>query len=103
MTKATIVVLGAGLVFGCGTPPHAVDGSLDCAQVERLVRKGRFADAQALVDAHRLSDPNIYWGLRLWEAKRLWLEGKHDECLREYQEFFQFYQAWQKQTTLKTP
>ena len=62
------------------------------------MREGRFDEVKRLINIQSKSDPLLYWANRLAGADQMWDEGKKEECLREYEEFFQFYEDWQKKS-----
>ena len=82
------------IATGCASPTVDVGHQKEpTAQVlQTLIRNGKFDEAKRLIDQSRETDPLVHWAHRLAEADEMWDSGKREECLREYEEFFRFYE-----------
>lgn len=76
------------------TTPETFTSGLD--QIRDLLEKGKFEEVKRLMDSQRNSDPYIHWATRLKEADEMYQKGNIEQWKKEYQEFFKFYEEWEK-------
>ena len=90
------IIILALLVVGTGCAPPTVDvghqNEPTAEVLQTLLRSGKFDEAKRLIDQKRETDPLFHWAHRLAEADEMWDSGKREECLREYEAFFRFYE-----------
>lgn len=92
----TSLLLLLGIVGCRSTPRPEATATLDVAHVEELLAAGDFEEVKRLIHQHCQSDPLVYWTTRLQAADQMFIKGRKEDWMKEYQEFFRFYEEWER-------
>jgi hypothetical protein len=92
----TSFLLLIGIVGCCSTPRPEETATLNVDHVKKLLAQGDFEEVKRLTHQRCQSDPLVHWATRLQAADQMFINGKRDDWMNEYQEFFRFYEEWER-------